>query len=353
MAKLKWVFLLICMVLHQSTAPPPRQTTAEEPPVLSESEILLPAEPLINAELDQELVDILQNEYEPIKVEEYEPIKVEMELGDILQNEYEPIKVEMDWGSGFTDTGELYLTGGPALTHAMYQNMDINRRQTHVKSNRLSARQATSVLPQTCAAEIHCDVSTEKVKFLISFAFSIITIIMCLQYRTFDGSCNNLQNPHNGQSETPYKRLEHKKASLINCGMSPYLRLPNPRLASRILMERNESAVDTKNTMMVMHFGQLLDHDIQLTPLRQLENGSFLNCCERQNLNHPDCCPINVPRGDFFYGQQGRPSCMGFIRSKTTTRPGRFCRHLPDIENANTAWIDASFLYGSDEEDAL
>ena len=137
------------MVLHQSTAPPPRQTTAEEPPVLSESEILLPAEPLINAELDQELVDILQDEYEPIKVEEYEPIKV-----------------EMDWGSGFTDTGELYLTGGPALTHAMYQNMDINRRQTHEKSNRLSVRQATSSLPQTCAAEIQCDVSTEKVRFL-------------------------------------------------------------------------------------------------------------------------------------------------------------------------------------------
>lgn len=176
-----------------------------------------------------------------------------------------------------------------------------------------------------------------------------------LQYRTFDGSCNNIENPHFGQAETPFKRLEHKKYSLINCGNSPYLRLPNPRLASRIVFQRDEgsASMDIKNTIMVMTFGQLVDHDMQLTPLRQMENGSFLNCCEQENLNHVDCCPISVPTGDFFYGREGRTNCMGFIRSKTTNHPGRNCRRLPDIENANTAWIDASFLYGSDDEDAL
>ena len=118
-------------------------------------------------------------------------------------------------------------------------------------------------------------------------------------------------------------------------------------------MERTERGLDDDNTIMVMTFGQLLDHDMQLTPLRQLENGSFLDCCERENLNHDDCCPISVPKGDFFYGRENRPNCMRFIRSQTTNPPGRNCRQLPDIKNANTAWIDVSFIYGSDEEEAL
>jgi len=251
-----------------------------------------------------------------------------------------PVEVQLD--SGFTNTGDLYLTGGASLTHATYQNLDINRRkvkrQLHPKrSQRESQSSSFSVgFGRTCAAEIPCDVSANE-------------------YRTFDGSCNNIENPHFGQSETPFKRLEHKKYSLINCGNSPYLRLPNPRLASRIVFQRDEgsASMDIKNTIMVMTFGQMIDHDMQLTPLRQMENGSFLNCCEQENLNHVDCCPISVPTGDFFYGREGRTNCMGFIRSKTTNHPGRNCRRLPDIENANTAWIDASFLYGSDDEDAL
>ena len=40
-----------------------------------------------------------------------------------------PFEVQLD--SGFTNTGELYLTGGPLLTHATYQNLDINRRKVN------------------------------------------------------------------------------------------------------------------------------------------------------------------------------------------------------------------------------
>jgi hypothetical protein len=41
------------------------------------------------------------------------------------------------------------------------------------------------------------------------------------------------------------------------------------------------------------------------------------------------------------------------IITSLVSRPGSECRQRPDVENANTAYIDASFLYGSDEGRAL
>ena len=52
-------------------------------------------------------------------------------------------------------------------------------------------------------------------------------------------------------------------------------------------------------------------------------SGSFLDCCAPANEAHDDCCPIHIPRGDFFYGRHRptfRPSCLPFIRSKMTNR---------------------------------
>ena len=66
----KWILLLISVILHQSYAPPPLRQ---------------PSSP--------------------------------------------PVEVQLD--SGFTNTGDLYLTGGALLTHATYQNLDINRRKVN------------------------------------------------------------------------------------------------------------------------------------------------------------------------------------------------------------------------------
>ena len=81
-----------------------------------------------------------------------------------------PVEVQLD--SGFTNTGELYLTGGPLLTHATYQNLDINRRkvnrQLHPKKSQRDAqaqsRSFSSGLGRTCAAEIPCDISANEVR---------------------------------------------------------------------------------------------------------------------------------------------------------------------------------------------
>ena len=83
-----------------------------------------------------------------------------------------PVEVQLD--SGFTNTGDLYLTGEASLTHATYQNLDINRRKDNRKlhpkrSQRESQSSSFSVgFGRTCAAEIPCDVSANEVSYWIN-----------------------------------------------------------------------------------------------------------------------------------------------------------------------------------------
>lgn len=132
-------------------------------------------------------------------------------------------------------------------------------------------------------------------------------------YRTMDGSCNNLQNPNWGQAGTPQRRLLPRKLSMINCGDAA-AQLPNARAASNLLALRGEEDDEPKLSMYVMVVGQVVDHDIVLTPLRATPSGNFLDCCAPENADAPECCSIKTPPGDFFYGRDSRPTCIPFLR---------------------------------------
>ena len=67
--------------------------------------------------------------------------------------------------------------------------------------------------------------------------------------------------------------------------------LPNPRLASRLLMQRSDDDIDENLSLLVMGFGQFLDHDMMLTPSRK---PTQRDCCSRQHRHTEDCCPIEV-----------------------------------------------------------
>ena len=171
------------------------------------------------------------------------------------------------------------------------------------------------------------------------------------KYRKIDGSCNNMKRPQWGQAEQPYRRVLPRKHSLVDCGNAVLSALPNVRLASRLLMTRSETDVSKSLSMYVMIWGQLIDHDMMMTQVRSTPEGDFLDCCDPENFDSGDCCPIKVPVGDFFYGKKDRPNCLPFLRSKVTTFPGN-CKNrlLPDIENSNTAWLDLSHIYGSNKQ---
>ena len=139
------------------------------------------------------------------------------------------------------------------------------------------------------------------------------------KYRNIDGSCNNEDNPEWGKANTPYRRIAQRKHTLVHCGNPSFLDLPNARLASRVMVKRaitDEPDASNDTTVMLMTFGQVVDHDMQLTPLRDTESGQFMDCCAPANKDHVDCCPIEVPEGDLFFGIENRPDCLPFLRSK-------------------------------------
>ena len=105
-------------------------------------------------------------------------------------------------------------------------------------------------------------------------AISLRAQLQCFtrQYRTFDGSCNNLCNVTWGSANRPFTRLlppayqDGKQAPRsLGIGKQP---LPNARNVSKIVFvssRDNEGNARPNFTHVTMTWGQFLDHDIVLT----------------------------------------------------------------------------------------
>ena len=140
------------------------------------------------------------------------------------------------------------------------------------------------------------------------------------KYRTYSGWCNNLNHPEWGQGNQPHRRL---LPSAYADGISePKARsvmghpLPNPRKVSQGI-HSNEVTPDPKYTLMLMQWGQFVDHDLTHTPVARGHDNSVLECrdCNSQNV-HPACLPIRVPEDDSFFAfNRQDPKCIPFTRS--------------------------------------
>ncbi|XP_054258941.1 uncharacterized protein LOC128983605 [Macrosteles quadrilineatus] len=174
------------------------------------------------------------------------------------------------------------------------------------------------------------------------------------KYRTITGWCNNLQNPHFGKSFQPFIRLLPPayedglgKPRSTSVSGKP---LPSPRLVSRSV-HTDTSRLHTRYSLLVMQIAQITDHDLTFTPVNKgFINDGILNClsCDSMITVHPQCFPIPVPEGDPFFPSvndtNGEPYCIPATRSM----PGQ--RTLGPREQINqlTAYLDMSFVYGSD-----
>ena len=95
--------------------------------------------------------------------------------------------------------------------------------------------------------------------------------------------------------------------------------------------------------MLVMQWGQFIDHDVTSTPQTRGFNHSLIKCCSphgsflSNDLLHPDCKPIPIPGSDLFYSQFNA-TCMEFVRSSPA--PRRDCTLGPrDQINQITSFI--------------
>lgn len=170
-------------------------------------------------------------------------------------------------------------------------------------------------------------------------------------FRTFTGYCNNLRNPTLGQSLTTFARL---LPSAYEDGVSrPRVTatngqpLPSPRVVST-LIHPDISNLHSRYSLMTMQFAQFLDHDLTMTPIHKGFHESIPQCrsCDSPRTVHPECNPFPVPPRDHFYPEvnvtSGERLCFPFMRSL----PGQQTLGPREQINQNTAFLDASQVYG-------
>ncbi|XP_068216250.1 peroxidase-like [Palaemon carinicauda] len=178
------------------------------------------------------------------------------------------------------------------------------------------------------------------------------------KYRSIDGLCNNRANKDWGRAGTAFQRIlapdyedgVNSPRQLSVTGQP----LPSAReISSTVVLHQPD--VYENLTILIMQWGQFLDHDITHTPITKGKDMSDITCCKRGQLRpptelHPDCLPIQISPTDSFYGKFGQ-RCMEFVRSMPAVRPD--CNFGPREQmNQITSFIDASNVYGSHKEEA-
>lgn len=149
-------------------------------------------------------------------------------------------------------------------------------------------------------------------------------------YRTFDGSCNNLFNPWWGTSNIPFRRLLNanyadgineivcklKNKNLVRI-LGEFLprelsvtgiRLPSPREISNACSNEIESRIERSVNDLFTAFAQFVDHDLSSAANGLDDDLQPVTCqCEEQ-IKNPFC--LNIPTPEML-----DQSCMLFPRS--------------------------------------
>lgn len=83
-------------------------------------------------------------------------------------------------------------------------------------------------------------------------------------FRTYDGSCNNLENPGYGMAKSRYSRIlrpNYGDGFYAPSKSSAGNALPNPRVLS-LSLYGEDTLSDSYRTLMTMQFGQFVAHDL-------------------------------------------------------------------------------------------
>jgi len=147
-------------------------------------------------------------------------------------------------------------------------------------------------------------------------------------YRTYDGTYNDLLAPRKGSTHRPFSRMQ-QEAQYID-GQEMMIRENARTISNRVSGQELSQPNSAEMSAMMVNFLQFVDHDIILTSA---------------NGEHAD---IQVPIGDPFFD----PFFTGEI-TIPFTRTDKIAGSTPrNHENLITSWLDASNIYGSDQDRA-
>lgn len=169
------------------------------------------------------------------------------------------------------------------------------------------------------------------------------------RYRSVTGLCNNVDHPHWGAAMNGHHRFlapdfaDGISAPRVSVTGRP---LPSARLVSATT-HGDEGFHDHAVTILLVAWGQFMDHDITLTgETKDPRTEKTPKCCD--GATHPNCLPIEIPSNDKFYSKHNQ-RCMNFVRSISALRYN--CRLGPrDSLNEVSGLLDATTVYSNSEE---
>ena len=180
------------------------------------------------------------------------------------------------------------------------------------------------------------------------------------QFRTIDGTCNNLLQPLQGASNTEYRRIlpaQYEDGILVPIGHDQQVNgdafgapWPSARSVSQSVV-RDLPRSSNILTHIFMLWGQFVDHDLDL--FAEFETEECEESCEFEETC-PFCYPIQVSLIDPTFGLLGsnKGDCLPITRSVgACMRPvnGTYDMARQQI-NQLTHYQDASNVYGSTKE---
>ncbi len=156
------------------------------------------------------------------------------------------------------------------------------------------------------------------------------------EYRSIDGTGNNLDNPELGSTDTQLIRLadaDYEDGLSTPAGEDR----PSAREVSNVIAAAETSQTNDRYlTDIFWVWGQFIDHDITLTETAHDEYGNPL-----------ESFPIEIPTGDPYFDPDGSgDDIMDMSRSNFEVNADGVRQQVNQI----TAFIDGSMIYGSDEE---
>ncbi|XP_063241793.1 peroxidase-like [Bacillus rossius redtenbacheri] len=240
---------------------------------------------------------------------------------------------------------EFFITTNDTLSAGQQAQKTVEASVSLVNQFNLTADQGTFALP-----------TFSVLNTVIADTCSPAASCFPTKYRSPDGSCNNLVHDRWGSAGTALQRvLPPKYGDGVNSPRSLAAsgkELPSARLVST-QFAKDVDRPHENYTVMVMQWGQFLDHDLTHTPISRGTNGFGLSCCRdgkviNATLMHPDCFPITLPNNDHIFAPFGE-RCMEFVRSLPAPRPE--CNFGPREQmDQITGYLDGSNIYGSSLE---